>query len=517
MLRRAVFLTAVALAAGASLPPPAVAEVLSEGRVPAEGLAVPLDVAPGSYVEGALDARVPLRLHLIERNGAHRRQLTEGAGRQAFRIVTEPETLLELTGPEGTDYTLSLDRVVPVEAQTVPAEAPRSPAMTALETHLSDGGDTAAFWAARAAEGTPMIERVDGRTVMTFLYRGAERNVRLFGGPSADHDWLARLGRSDVWFRSYEVPADTRLAYRLAPDIPDIPGSARERRTSILATAAADPLNRAPWPADAPDAFNRWSTVALPGAPDQPGFPAAPSVLLEEARLDSVLLGNSRRLILWRSEDFDPADPDALLLIVFDGPRAVEEMEVPGALANLVREGRLPPVAAVFIDAIDSDTRSRELPGNPRFADFLADELLPVALDLFDLSPHPDRTVLAGASFGGIGAANAALSRPDAFGAVVSLSGSYWWAPDPQYADVLPWTARRLLTSPKHPVRFFVSAGAFETSHDGTHDINVSSRLFHAFLTAQGYETTWREYGSGHDSFVWRGALMDGLLALYGL
>jgi hypothetical protein len=68
-----------------------------------------------------------------------------------------------------------------------------------------------------------MVEPVDaGHKRVTFLWRGASRNVFILGSPAGDHDPLFRLGDSDVWFRSYVVPADTLMQYKLAPDVPQV-------------------------------------------------------------------------------------------------------------------------------------------------------------------------------------------------------------------------------------------------------------------------------------------------------
>ena len=46
--------------------------------------------------------------------------------------------------------------------------------------------------------------------------------------------------RSDVWFRSYVVPADTLMQYKLAPDVPQVDGVGHEQRRAILVSAQAD-------------------------------------------------------------------------------------------------------------------------------------------------------------------------------------------------------------------------------------------------------------------------------------
>nr|WP_245155740.1 alpha/beta hydrolase-fold protein [Paracoccus ravus] len=134
-------------------------------------------------------------------------------------------------------------------------------------------------------------------------------------------------------------------------------------------------------------------------------------------------LGNRRQITLSRPANFGPKDPELVVALIFDGVRAISEMDAPRMLDSLTRQKRLPPVLSVFIPSIDSETRSRELPENADFADSLADELLPEIARLTGIRPSPQRTVLAGASYGGLGAATIALHRPEAFGNVPSMSG----------------------------------------------------------------------------------------------
>ena len=225
------------------------------------------------------------------------------------------EPQLEIVGAKGTDYEIMLTRRTPNGSQAAPTHELRSPKLQQTLTALQAGANSDAFWTDVSAQGTPLIEHVDGRTLMTFLYRGAANNVRLLGGPSSDHDWLARLGDSDIWYKTYEGPEETRLSYRLAPDVPRFDGNPRDQRMAILATAAADPLNHAPWPKTAPSRWQQWSTVSLENAPVQPGFPLKGSETQEltSESFASDILGNRREITFFRSENFSPDANDASL------------------------------------------------------------------------------------------------------------------------------------------------------------------------------------------------------------
>jgi len=490
---------------------------------PGETVTLPLDVAPGDYLRGRLDVTSgSFDLELVDNDGLPWRRLLDDVGLSGdFQFVAggTPSALRLKAGPNGGSGRLTLTARLSLADQKPPAASYDSPAIAAAAAALVTGGATDAFWRHAREAGTPLVERTeDGETLLTFVYRGAMRNVRLVGAPSGDHEWLDRLGSSDIWFKSFRVPPETRFSYQLAPDVPELPGSARERRVALLATAAADPLNKAPWPADAPDRFNSRSTVTLAAAPAQQGLEntAAPAGEFIRFRLASDRLGNARDIAIYRPEGFDSCDPDAVLLVVFDGRNYQREVPTPAILDALVADGRLPPTLAVFVDNPDLATRSRELPDSADFADVLADNLMPEVRERTGFSPPPARTVLAGSSYGGLASLTVALRRPDAFGNALSLSGSYWWSPPGTSAATNNFVARRVATTERRPVRVFLAAGLFEREHGGADGILETNRHLRDVLMARGYEVSAREYAGGHDYFVWRGALADGLLALFG-
>lgn len=520
------------------LPAMAGTEELSAGRTFETTTSTPLfltvPAAAGDYVAGRIDSNGTFMLDIVKADGSHFRRITQSAsGSASFRYVAEEAgTRLSITPVGEVSLKVELEHVFDAQSKFPQETEYLSPRIAALAAVLAAGGTTEAFWQDVEREGTPLVEesavpaaprpgarqKTQPGTVMTFLWRGARHNVRLFGGPSSDHAWLQRLGESDVWYASFAVPPGTRLSYQLAPDIPDVPGNARTRRGAIGATVQMDPLNRAPWPAEAPDRFNQEATVSLPDAPEQPGTPPAadadPAVSTFTFR--SAALGNSREITVSHPRNLDPADPSIVVAVLFDGERALREIEAPRMLDTLTRQGRLPPVVAVLVPSIDSDTRSRELPSSSVFADALADVIVPEVATRTGIKPDPARTVVAGASYGGLGAATVAFRRHDVFGNVLSMSGSFWWSPDGVDTDGMPYVAKLIADSQKLPVRFFLSAGAFETGNSGVAGILETSRQLRDTLRIRGYETFWKQYSGGHDYFIWRGTLADGMIALFG-
>ena len=498
--------------------------VAVEGRADTAGTRQTFDPAAseGAYIKGRLRVTEGrFDLDLLDREGRHLRRLAEDAGGLAeFQFVADaPDDRLVVTGRAPGAYALTIERNVALKDQLPPSPAYLSPAIAGMAASLAAGQTTEAFWAMVAARGTPLVEDgEEGRKIVTFLGRGAKRNIRLFGAPSGDHEELQQLAGSDIWFRSFEVPDGTRLSYQLAFDVPDVPGTARDRRIAILSTAKADPLNRHPWPAEARDAYNQESVLELAGAPPQPWLAerSTPAGTLQTLSVESRLLGNRRGITIYRPAGFDPARKDTVLLFVFDADQYLERVPVPRMLDNMIAVGAVPPVVAVFVANPDREARARELPANPAFADFMAEELHPLVLKETGLAASAARTVLAGSSYGGLASATVAMRHPEVFGNVLSMSGSFWWSPSGTPQDRQEHVAGLVAAGPALPLRFFLAAGLFETGANGTPGILETSRHLRDVLQAKGIPVTYRDYAGGHDYLVWQGVLPDGLIALFG-
>lgn len=517
----AMAMIAMAGGACAETPSPLVPGQEIAGRAEARRLFDPQAVA-GDYLKGRLSVGGGrFDLDLVDGEGRHLRRLAEdAAGVAEFQFVagSAKERLAVTARQPAGSYRLLIERRIGTAEQQAPPPAYLSPEIARIAASLASGETTDAFWKRIEAQGAPLVEDGPaGTVIVTFLGRGASRNIRLFGAPSGDHEELQRLGGSDIWFRSFTVPAGTRLSYQLAFDVPELPGSARERRVAILSTAKADPLNRHRWPAEAADAYNQDSVLELPDAPPQP-FVAAkgnPQGTLSRFEMESRILGNSRDITLYRPPGFDPARKDTVLLFMFDAEQYLEKVPLPRILDNMIAAHAVPPVVAVFVANPDRAARARELPGNADFADFMAQELYPRVLAETGTAPPTERTVLAGSSYGGLAAATVALRHPETFGAVLSMSGSFWWSPPGTPDDRKEYVAGLVAAAPAPPLRFFLSAGIFETGSGGTAGILDTSRHLRDVLQARGVPVIYRDYAGGHDYLVWQGAISDGLTALF--
>ncbi len=495
----------------------------------------------------------------------------DGPGRKIQFIADDPggyrlEVALDPTIKEGP-YTITLTRIIALADRVAPATAERyqSPRIRALRTALKNGQANAVedFWEKIKMKGTPLIEPLPGNDkdmLVTFLWRATTdtRNVSVrwdangnylvltFSRP--DDYRLTRLGETDVWYKTLPVDKRKRFMYQLIVNGPFLRPSEDfpDENAMLLFAAAAqvDPLNPHHWLVDSlsPDvpAHVGFSAVEMPDAPSQPWV--APRNVrkgkIDKYQFKSALLKNEREVAVYTPAGYSRDAKPYGLIVLFDEKPYIDEniIPTPTILDNLIAENRIPRMVAVFIDNPPGDARDRELPCNPRFADFLNFELVPWARRLFNVTTDPKQTVVGGSSYGGLAAAYAGFRHPETFGNILSQSGAFWWTPprsdDPYVAgtydealhlrDFDPsaepnWLAKQFIMGPRLSLRFYMDAGTDEIDFTGLgRDILASSRHMRDVLLAKGYEVHYQEFIGGHDYLSWRGTLADGLIALMG-
>ena len=415
----------------------------------------------------------------------------------------------------------------------MPADGPpTSPRLAALQDEVAADHDAAlaVFWAEIAAAGAPLIEPLPddpAAALVTFLWRvtAPVRNVVVVGGVAgldfAAHQ-LAPLPGTDVLFKTYVLPRDTRTVYRLAPDDPLTPGSAVVDWAARMAGWQADPLNPRTfhYPADEADPATPAqvrSVLELPDAPPQPWVaPQAgvPAGTLHTEPWRSARLGNERRVWVYTPPGYRAAGAPYGLVLLFDGWAYIHLIPTPTILDNLLAAGRLPPLVAVLVDSPDQETRDRELECDPAFTAAVAEELIPWVRATYHVTADPAQTIVGGSSYGGLAAAFAGLRYPGLFGNVLAQSGGFW--AQPPGAAAPEWLARQFATGPRLPLRFYLDIGRFERTVVPGSGVSflAASRHLRDVLEARGYPLVYAEHNGGHDYLCWRGTLATGLLAL---
>lgn len=352
------------------------------------------------------------------------------------------------------------------------------------------------------AQGTPLVEPLADtadEVLVTFVHRDAQaRRLQVMKGPEDPRDaMLSRVRDTDLWARSYRMPADARFPYCFAPDFPDeLPPPAEME--PLERKLRADPYNH-----------NRVGTAQslceLPLAPSSPLTLVrreVPAGQVHAHKVTSARLGNTRNVHVYTPPGFDRSRGPYPLVVLFDGIDYLAAIPSPIILDNLLARELLPPTIAIFIDPVD---RIGELMVDRTFVDVVAQEIVPFVQRRYHASADPCATVVGGFSAGGVAAVRSAHLHPDVFGNVLAQSDARF--PLPSGLDVYESVAREIANAPPHDTRFHLEDGQVQPR-------STPFRHLLPVLTSKGNRVTVQTFIGGHHPSSWRVRLGDALIAL---
>jgi len=393
----------------------------------------------------------------------------------------------------------------------------------------------AAFWARVAAARAPLIEPDSSspdHSLVTYVFRDPDaRHVVVQPGFGAIPDnVMAPIPGTAVWHATYRYRNDVRATYSFAPDLPlmsvDVADEAKmaEFRAFVREhpQPIADPNARETYASRAGDGApdNIASILSLPGAPDQSIIAKRPGIArgwIGRHQLKSEVMGNERRVWVYTPPGYAPNERVYPVLVAFDGGAALSLMPTQRVLDNLMADGRIAPLVAVFVDNPTDASRAVELPCNEHFARFIETELIPWARDRYALSREAGDGYVTGVSYGGLASMWLGYRLPHLFGNVISQAASLWWGPGFDGEKPMPlqryapeWLIDQYAASPRLPVRFWMEIGLMEP-HDR---MIATNRRMAALLREKGAEVTYGEYAAGHDYAHWRVTIADALAAM---
>jgi len=405
------------------------------------------------------------------------------------------------------------------------------PQLAALK---ADPSGESAFWERMEAERTPLIEpdpARPGHSLVTYVYpvpEGAKHVVMHPGFGESKDNVLERLDGTSVGHATYRYRNDVRVTYSFAPDFPlidwehatDAEWKAFQEKAQTF-TPSPDPHHRESFTSRAeqgqPD--NVASILSLPDAPDQAIVQArdVPHGKIDWHKLTSQVLGNERRIWVHTPPGYDAGGAPYPLLVAFDGGASLTVTPIHRTLENLLAEGRVRPMVAVFVDNPTPTSRSDELPCSEPFARFIETELIPWVREHYAVSLDPADAYVTGVSYGGLASMWIGHRLPHLFGNVISQSASLWWGPGFDTTKSLRsqtytpgWLVDQYEASPRLPLRIWQEIGLMEPDER----MIEPNRRMKAVLEAKGYDLTYRETAGGHDYAIWRGTVADALATM---
>jgi enterochelin esterase family protein len=305
---------------------------------------------------------------------------------------------------------------------------------------------------------------------------------------------LRRVGRTDLWVLSVELPDRLRAPYRF-----------ELTRSGGSAELVLDPRNPRIYEEHWTPNFRK-SELVLPGAPPQPWRDRS----RREGTWESHQV-EGRSVNVYVPAPVTAGDRRPGSLVVALGTMTFYNILPTGRLIDhLVREEAIEPPLVIAMDPLEGSEERSYAPE----ADYVADVLLPWARSRYLMPLEPDEVVVTGTSRRGLVAVIAAFSRPDAIGKALALSGSFYWSPEGEEPE---WLARQLADGRRRDIRLYLAAGSLETvvtpRNRGLY-LLATNRHLRDVLAAKGYPHAYEEVVGVHDEITWQSALAEGLVVL---
>lgn len=341
----------------------------------------------------------------------------------------------------------------------------------------------------------PLVEG----TSATFVFRGRVDAVYLrhwvFGLGSQQP--FNRLENSDFWYLTLELPARSRVEYKL------------EIQQGDHSRWIRDPLNDQ----IAHDPFGANSVCAGEGyqRPEWTEYdPDARAGTIEEITLPRTPFGGPRRLTVYLPARFR-VSRRYRLLVVHDGGDYLRYSSLKEVLDNLI--DRL-EVAPLIVAMTHPEDRLVEYADDPRHADFIVNTVVPYMEENYPLYKAVSARCLMGASFGGVASLSTAWRYPGAFGRLLLQSGSFAFTDigenrrGPLFDRVVSFVNGFREAPGRLAEKVFVSCGTYES-------LIYENRSMVPLLQATGMDIRYEEARDGHNWENWRDRLRTALSWLF--
>jgi enterochelin esterase-like enzyme len=328
---------------------------------------------------------------------------------------------------------------------------------------------------------TPVFPLVENGTVCHFLYRGNTTTVTV---PGDANGWdpaafpMTRLSTTNLWYRTVTFPGDARLDYKFV-----LSGS-----TWIL-----DPRN----PYQVSGGFGPNSELRMPAyvpAPELVYNPSIPHGALRDTTFFSAVLNNSRTVRIYTPPSYASSTDSFPVVLFHDGLEYVTLAGANTILDNLIAQGLIVPVIAVFVPPVN---RTPEYAGAQmtQFTDFLMGQVMTVIDTRYRTRRNPAARAVIGASNGGNIALWMGYTHPEAFGNIGAQS-----------SNIISAISSGFQSSPHLDLKLYLDLGTF--------DIDVLIPLVRGFvpiLQSRGYDYRYEEYNEGHSWGNWRAHIDNAL------
>lgn len=131
-----------------------------------------------------------------------------------------------------------------------------------------------------------------------------------------------------------------------------------------------------------------------------------------------------RKYWIYLPKNYDPNAEAYPFMLFLDGSSYLDYIPAHCILEKMIEDKDIPPCVAVFFDSAEGAQRSIECNCNDQFTEFLSQDFIEILQMKHELNitADPTYTSIIGASFSGLAAFHAGLTKPDIFGHVIAQS-----------------------------------------------------------------------------------------------
>jgi enterochelin esterase-like enzyme len=325
---------------------------------------------------------------------------------------------------------------------------------------------------------------------VAFLYRGTANSVGFagdFNGWSPTN--ATRLGTSNVWQWVQKFPTNARLDYKIVLNGNNWILDPINTNQQMSGFGANSELRMPSWVF--PQVTVRASGIAQ-------------GSLGGNQLISSTKLGYQLQYRVYTPPNYDNLN-NLPVVYVTDGQEYSADalgamLPVTDNLINGFNGKKIKPVILVFIDprnpsSLGTNRRQQEYTTNPNYADFVAQELVPVIDAAYKTDKTPQSRMILGTSLGGLVSAYIGFRHSAIFGNVAPMSPAFWYSTSifTMYEG-----------SAKLPLKWFMTTGTIRDTQDRALQMK-------AILDTKGYPLQYIEVLEGHSWGNWR-ALIDDIL-----
>lgn len=342
------------------------------------------------------------------------------------------------------------------------------------------------FERVKSTQTSPLI---DGEYA-TFVYRGRAKRVEVVGdftGWSPAGLVLRDVPGSDAKLIRLKFPKTARLEYKLIAD----------------GEWTLDPLNPKKNDNGVGGENSNFTMPDYKPSATAEATATGPVLMIHNEEVPSRILGGSRKIQVYLPPEDLRSNERYPVLYLQDGTEFYRRANATRVADNLISQKKVPPFIIVMVDPAD---RMKDYWASDKFADFMAEELVPYVDSHYRTIKDRAARALMGASLGGTISVWTWLRHPDVFARVGGQSSAL------QIDEERVVNALAKLDGgarAKYPTRFYFDAGQFEPL------ILDLGRRTNVMLRAKGYPVAYHEAAVGHNYTAWRDRLADAYAALW--